>query len=103
MVGFEIFVNVPREKRQEFLQTFQMLEEATRCHRTCVRQALFESVDEHNRFLWVEHWRDSQALDNFFKSSRFGVLLGAISVLGEDIIEIKRLEMTDINMSKPLK
>lgn len=98
MVGFEIFVNVPREKRQEFLQTFQLMGEASHRHRTCVRQALFENVDEPNRFLWVEHWQDNQALENYFKSSRFMVLLGAISVLGDEIIEIKRLEMTDINM-----
>jgi len=54
-------------------------------------------VSESNQFLWVEHWRDSQAMENHLKSSRFGILLGAISVLGNDTNEPKRLEMKYID------
>lgn len=83
MVGFEILVNVPRDKRQEFIQTCKLLGDPKQRHPACLRQELFENVMESNQFLWVEHWKDSGPMDEHLKSSRFGVLLGAISVLGE--------------------
>jgi quinol monooxygenase YgiN len=83
MVGFEILVNVPREKRQEFLQTWALLGDTACKNSACIEQALFENVKEVNQFLWVEHWNDSKQMEGYLKSPKFGVLLGAISVLGE--------------------
>ncbi len=97
MVGFEILVNVPRDKRQEFLQTCELLGSVDQRHPACLNQALFENVIVPNQFLWVEHWKDSQKMNIHLKSSRFGVLLGAISVLGNDTNELKRLEMKVID------
>ena len=58
MVGFEILVNVPRDKRQEFLQTCELLGYPDHRDPACTKQVLFESVLESNQFLWVEHWSD---------------------------------------------
>ncbi len=83
MVGFEILVNVPRDKRQEFLQTCEMLGAPQHRQNACLRQALFENVLKSNQFLWVEHWRDRELMEAHLQSKRFSVLLGAITVLGE--------------------
>lgn len=83
MVGFEILVNVPRNKRQEFVQTCDLLGDAACRNSACIEQSLYENVKEANQFLWVEHWNDGEQMEGYLKSSRFGVLLGAISVLGE--------------------
>lgn len=93
MVGFEIMVNVPRDKRQEFLQTCDLLGASNKRSPGCLRQALFENAIEPNQFLWVEHWKDRQEMDRHLKSNRFGILLGAIAVLGDDTNEMKRMEM----------
>jgi len=97
MVGFEILVDVTREKRQEFLQTCELLRDASCRDPACLRQTLFENVTRSNQFLWVEHWRDRHEMDNHLNSSRFSMLLGAISVLGNDTNQLNRLEMKYID------
>jgi quinol monooxygenase YgiN len=96
MVGFEILVNVPRDKRQEFLQTCELLGDASCRDSACLRQTLFENVTQLNQFLWVEHWNDATLMDAHLKSGRFGVLLGAIAVLGESN-QLLRLETEDFD------
>jgi quinol monooxygenase YgiN len=96
MVGFEILVNVPRDKRQEFIQTCDLLGDAASRNSACIEQTLYENVKEANQFLWVEHWKDGEQMESYLKSSRFGVLLGAISVLGESK-RLVRLETAAID------
>ena len=96
MVGFEILVNVPRDKRQEFLQTCELLGDASRPDPGCLQQTLFENVTQSNQFLWVEHWHDGEKMEGYLKSSRFGVLLGAIAVLSESS-QLLRLKTEDLN------
>ena len=95
MVGFEIMVNVPWDKRQEFLQTCEMMGDASCRDPACLQQTLFENVTRANQFLWVEHWDDAALMDAHLKSGRFGVLLGAIAVLGESN-QLLRLETEDL-------
>ena len=95
MVGFEIMVNVPRDKRQEFIQTCEMMGDASCRDPACLQQTLFENVTRANQFLWVEHWDDAALMDAHLKSGRFGVLLGAIAVLGESN-QLLRLETEDL-------
>jgi len=95
MVGFEIMVTVPRYKRQEFLQTWALLGDASSRNPACLRRTLFENVTQSNQFLWVEHWNDPTLMDAHLKSGRFGVLLGAIAVLGESN-QLLRLETEDL-------
>ena len=98
MIGFEILVKVPRDKRQEFLQTCKMLGDASCRDPACLQQTLFENVTQANQFLWVEHWDDDALMDAHLKSGRFGVLLGAIAVLGESN-QLLRLETKDLDES----
>ncbi len=84
MVGFEIFVTVSRDRRQEFLQTCDLLSLPARRDPDCVLQLLFENVMQANTFLWVEHWKDARRMDAHLKSKPFCVLLGAIAALGEE-------------------
>lgn len=95
MVGFEITVNVPHDKRQEFLQTCELLGDASCRDPACLGQSLYESVTQTNQFLWVEHWSDAALMDTHLKSSRFGVLLGAIEVLGESN-QLLKLAVEDV-------
>jgi quinol monooxygenase YgiN len=96
MVGFEIWVDVHRDKRQEFLQTCELLGDASGRDPGCLRQTLFENVTQPNQFLWVEHWNDPTLMDAHLKSSRLGVLLGAIAVLGESN-QLLRLKTDNFN------
>ena len=50
MVGFEILVEVPRDKRQEFIQTCELLGDASFRDPACLRQTLFANVTHANQF-----------------------------------------------------
>ncbi len=82
MVGLGIVVRVEPLKRHEFLQSFEMLTSSERRDSACLKQNLFEDVDEPNRFLWIENWTSSEALESYLNTDRFLTIKGAIEVLG---------------------
>jgi len=96
MVGFEILVNISMDKRQEFLQTCELLGNPDHRDPACTKQVLFESVLESNQFLWVEHWTHKTRMNAHLKSDRFYVLIGAIEVLGKSN-ELRRLEIKTLD------
>ena len=80
MVGLKILVQLTKGKRQEFLQAFKFL----KCKSSeCMGQYLYEDSHKDNRFLWMERWTNSKALEAHLKSDYFRSVLGAIEVLGE--------------------
>ena len=80
MVGLEIQVQLSKEKRREFLQAFEFLA----CKSSdCIGQYLYEDLNKDNRFLWMERWTNSNALEAHLKSDHFRSVLGSIEVLGE--------------------
>ena len=82
MARIHILAKVSSDKRQEFLQTFKLLSRPDKRPAGCMDQNLFEDVNEPNRFIWIENWHDSKALDAHMKTEQFSSLLGAIDVLG---------------------
>jgi quinol monooxygenase YgiN len=99
MLGFEIFVTVHRDRRQEFLQACDMLSGPAYRNPACVLQQLYENVEQANVFFWVEHWKDAQSMDAHLKSKAFCVLLGAIAALGEKA-QLLRIEIESIQDCK---
>ena len=83
MVGLEIMTRVEPDKRQEFLQTFRLLSRPDKRADACKGQSLYEDVNEPNRFIWSEIWRNSETLAAHLKTEQFNSLLGAIDVLGK--------------------
>ncbi|MFC1829315.1 antibiotic biosynthesis monooxygenase family protein [Thermodesulfobacteriota bacterium] len=90
MFGFEIQIQLAKEKRREFLQAFEFLSCKSK---ECIGQHLYEDLDQDDRFLWTERWMNLTALEDHMRSDRFKSLLGAIDVLGElenlDIVEFR--------------
>lgn len=96
MVGLEILVQVEANKRQEFLQAFEMLSKLEGRQSACLIQTLYEDIGTPNRFLWVEKWSASEPLEDYVGTDRFKTLLGAVQILGslEDmrLVETRSLE-----------
>lgn len=84
MIGFEILVKVSRDKRHEFLQTCALWAKAEGKNQGRLNQALYEKADDANTFLWAETWEESDKMEAYLKSNQFRLILGAISVLGEN-------------------
>ena len=94
-VGIEVLSKIPPENRREFIQSFKVLPEYDGCRDNCDFHMLLEDVGEMNRFLWVEHWVDKQAMEKYLQSDRFKTILGAIDALGE-LLHFNRIKVNSI-------
>jgi quinol monooxygenase YgiN len=93
-VGIQMLSEIPPEKRQEFIQSFKVLPQFEECNDNCVFHMLFEDVGQLNRFLWVEHWRNENAMEEYLQSDRFKTILGAVETLGE-LIHFNKVKFND--------
>jgi quinol monooxygenase YgiN len=57
---------------------------------------LFEDVGQLNRFMWVEHWRNENAMEEYLRSDRFKTILGAVETLGE-LIHFNMVQLEKIS------
>jgi quinol monooxygenase YgiN len=87
MVGIEILVKVAPEKRAEFLQAFELLTNHNQQKHQRLTLELFENIHESNTFLWLEHWEEQEALQNYFQDNSWRAMLGAIEVLGQLVLK----------------
>ena len=92
MVGLEIQVLLPKEKRHEFLQAFELLSAKQCSSSACVGQSLYEGIGEGGCFLWIQRWSGQKALEDYMQSTQFRSILGAIKVLGE----LKNLHLVEL-------
>lgn len=97
MFGLEITVRVKPDKRQEFMQAFELLTRRESQPSGCLTQSLFQKVGEPNVFLWFECWSASELLEVYMQTDRFRTLLGAIRVLGalEELWRVDIKPLTD--------
>lgn len=83
MIGFEIVMKINARSRTEFLQAFEMIRNEEAHRSSCIDIGLFEEVNSANTFLWIERWRDDDALVHYLESSTYRMMLGAVNVLGK--------------------
>lgn len=83
MIGFELLVQIRKEKRTEFLQLFDMVKTVNQHIDGRLDLELFEQVSEPNMFLWREHWVSDELLTLYRKENKYRAMMGAINILGE--------------------
>ncbi len=89
----EICVSIKDNKRQEFLQMFELLSGTAFQINGRTDKRIYEEIKRPNHFLWTEEWNDADSRDNYFHSDRFRSLLGAIQVLGK----LDRIRMGELS------
>lgn len=95
MVDATIMMTVPRGKRQEVLQTVRVILASIRREQGCISCHYYMDVEDESVFCLKEQWDSRENLDNHFRSERFGVLIGAMSLLNaEPEIRINMIEST---------
>ena len=82
-VGIQVLSKFPPENRREFIRSFKTLPQFDGCRKNCSFCRLFEDVGEQNSFLWIEYWRNENAMEEYLQSNRFKTIMGAIETLGE--------------------
>lgn len=83
MIIVRITMNVLPEKLLEFTQTILSMIEPTGKEAGCLSYAAFCDIEDKNLFSMLGEWESREHLDHHFKSHRFGVLLGAKTLLCE--------------------
>jgi quinol monooxygenase YgiN len=90
-VGIQVLSKFPPENRREFIRSFNILPQFEGCRENCSYFRLFEDVGELNSFLWVEYWRNENAMEAYLQSDRFKTLMGAVETLGE-LIDFNKVQ-----------
>jgi quinol monooxygenase YgiN len=78
-----ITMNVLPEKQLEVTQTLLGMIGPTEKETGCLSYAVFCDIEDKNRFNLIEEWKTREDLDHHIRSQRFGVLLGAKTLLCE--------------------
>jgi quinol monooxygenase YgiN len=94
-VGIQLLSKFPPENRREFVRSFKNLPQFDGCGKNCSFFRLFEDVGELNSFLWVEYWRNENALGEYLQSNRFKTIMGAIETLGE-LIHFNKVQIQNM-------
>jgi quinol monooxygenase YgiN len=79
-----ISLKVFRQKRDEFLQTVRSLQSDLEKDQGLIKSALYQDVDDPERFHLINEWETEQDYDNYLRSENFSVLIGALKVLSEE-------------------
>ncbi len=83
MIITNIKMTVPAEKRKEILQTIQAVTSSIRREHGCISCNCYVNLENENGMFFMEEWQTSKDFENHLKSNLFGVLIGAIELLGE--------------------
>jgi quinol monooxygenase YgiN len=77
-------VQIPVDRREEFVVIATTMCAASREDDGCVGYRVYEDLEQPNRFVFIEEWRDDAALQSHFSQAHTGNFMGAlVPMLGE--------------------
>ncbi len=95
MILLSIHVNIHPQKQQEFMQTLQALNIENQYAEVSQHYNIYQSFEQKNVFYLTSHWHTRKALEQYFRTRHFGVLLGAMQVLGDTLdIQVNTISHT---------
>ncbi|HWS30170.1 MAG TPA: putative quinol monooxygenase [Clostridia bacterium] len=84
MIVTAAYFSCKPDARGLFLGEMDLLVQATRQEAGCISFSLYESVEAKNRFLLLEEWRDSSALDEHKKLAHYARFNGLAQQMFSD-------------------
>ena len=76
-------IGLKPDTHDEFVQRVRALTSNIRQHRSCLEYTVYRDVEQEHLYCMVGEWKTRQALEQYFQTREFEVLLGAARVLGE--------------------
>ena len=77
MFLFLVDLKVAAGNRKEFSQTMDAIVNQIRSQTECVKATLCQDIEDETSFILLTEWTARKDLENYIRSDRFGVLLGA--------------------------
>lgn len=81
-----IKISVKQYKISEYLESIHSLIPKVRKQKDCISFTLYHDSKKENDYCIVGEWKTRQAMERYFHSIEFGVLIGASRVLCEDFV-----------------
>ena len=81
-----IKISVKQYKISEYLDSIHSLIPKVRKKKDCKSFTLYHDSKKENAYCIVGEWETRQAMERYFNSIEFGVLIGASRVLCEDFV-----------------
>ena len=81
-----IRICVKQYKNSEYLESIHSLLPKFRQQKGCISFRLYHDSESENAFVLVGEWKTRQAMERYFHSTEFGVLIGASRVLCDDFV-----------------
>ena len=95
MIALTIDFTVTPDNRKELLQTIHSLFEKSESESGRIRRHLYTDAEDVNRFILKEEWLTEKDLRRYLNGDLFGVLLGALNLLGESRkLKLERISKT---------
>jgi quinol monooxygenase YgiN len=95
MLALTIDFTVTPDNRKELLQTIYSLTEKSKSESGRISRHLYRDAEETDRFILKEEWRKEKDLRRYLKGDLFGVLIGALNLLGESRqLKLERISET---------
>jgi quinol monooxygenase YgiN len=95
MIIVRVTMNALPMKRKELLQTIEAMSASMRKEKGCLSHHLYEDMEDENVLCLLEEWESQEDLENYLKSDRFAVLLGAMDLLCEGpVIKFSKVSST---------
>jgi quinol monooxygenase YgiN len=77
-------VQIPAENRPRFLEIATLMCRASRSDDGCIGYRVYEDAEEPGRFVFIEEWREDEALQAHFRQPHTGAFMGELpGLLGE--------------------
>ena len=77
-------VRIPDQNRERFLEIGTTMCAASRADDGCLGYRFYEDAEQRGRFVFIEEWRDDEALQAHFRQAHTGEFMGELpGLLGE--------------------
>lgn len=83
---------IKEDKRETFLSDIKALIASTRLEKGCLQYHLYESIEEANHFVMVEHWESQAAMDEHGKNPLLQKLFNDVPEYSAKAPELKLSE-----------
>ena len=84
MPHHQIEIVIQADKNEEFLDSMQALSRDCQRDKGCSAYRVYQDFNKDNVFYIVGEFETRKAMENYFRSRNFEVLLGAAVTLGEE-------------------
>lgn len=92
MIILNVFMSVKPEIESQFVSDMQPLMEKSRAEVGNVFYTLYKQVDQPQKYVFIEHWKDEDAVQAHNATAHFQAFAAKLDMYFDQPLDIKRYE-----------